>query len=243
MYQHDQLQWQFDFQQGPRLFNLRILVCPECLDIPQENGRTIVLPPDPIPIQNPRPEAYALADNPLSYLGWNAVNLNGYPLPPQTGNIGNMTLNSGVDAAFDGNSNKRAPMSAALSVSISSFQNYVGKNWNAFPSGITATTPSTAAVTTHVLSSYALYAPYDQPFLNSATPATGYHIDGSVDGANWVTLASGTTAGTAGEIVTGTSSVGTYYQYHRAVIQGDGISAVYIAQAVFSVSDQAPNDI
>jgi hypothetical protein len=241
MYNHDQLQWQWDWLQGPRLFNRRILVCPTCLDVPQESGRTIVLPPDPVPIANPRPEAYALADNPLSYLGWNPANLGAPPLPPQTGNIGNMTLNSGVDAAFDSATNKRAPMCAALSVSVSSYQNYVGKNWNAFPSGITATTPSTATVTTHVLSSYALYAPSDQPFLHSG--ATGYRIDGSADGAIWVTLASGTTAGTVGETITGTSSVGTYYQYHRAVIQGDGVSAVYIAQAVFSVSDAAPNDI
>ena len=242
MYNHDELQWQWDWQQGPRLFNLRILVCRSCLDIPQESGRTIVLPPDPVPIANPRPENYAVADNPLSPLGWSAAD-NFTPLRAQTGNIGNMTLNAGVDAAFNGVTNKRAPYSAALSVSVSSFQNYVGKNWNAFPSGITATTPSTAATVTHVLSSYALYAPSDHAFLNSATGITGYRIDGSADSLNWTTLSSGTTAGTRGEIITGTSTVGAYYQYHRAVIQGDGISAVYIAQAVFSVSDAAPNDI
>jgi hypothetical protein len=208
--------------------------------VPQESGRTIVLPPDPVPIANPRPENYALADNPLSPLGWNVADMF-RPLTPQTGNIGNMTLNAGVDAAFDGVTNKRAPYSAALSVSNSSFQNYVGKNWNAFPSGINATTPSTAPTVTHVLSSYTLYAPSDAAFLR--TGATGYHIDGSADGANWTTLASGTTAGTAGETITGTPSGGTSYQYHRAVIQGDGISAVYIAQAFFSVSDAAPNDI
>lgn len=242
MYNHDQLQWQWDWQQGPRLFNLRILVCPTCLDVPQESGRTIVLPPDPVPIANPRPENYVQADNPLSPLGFNVADMY-TPLPSQTGNIGNMTLNAGVDAAFDSVTNKRAPYSAALSVSNSSYQNYVGKNWSAYPSGITATTPSTVAVTTHVLSSYALYAPSDHAFLNSATGITGYRIDGSADAANWTTLSSGTTAGSAGEIITGTATGGTAYQYHRAVIQGDGVSAVYIAQAVFSVSDQAPNDI
>lgn len=41
--------------------NLRILVCKgnNCLDTPQEQLRTIVLPPDPEPIINARPELYA----------------------------------------------------------------------------------------------------------------------------------------------------------------------------------------
>ena len=39
--------------------NLRILVCETCYDMPQENGqRTILIPPDPIPIQNPRQDPY-----------------------------------------------------------------------------------------------------------------------------------------------------------------------------------------
>ena len=53
-YNHDQLQWQFDYR-GPNLQNLRILVCPSCLDVPQQQLRTILIPPDPIPIENPRP--------------------------------------------------------------------------------------------------------------------------------------------------------------------------------------------
>lgn len=58
VYQHSRLSWQFDWR-GPRLQNLRILVCPTCLDAPQQNGqRTIILPPDPLPITNPRPDPY-----------------------------------------------------------------------------------------------------------------------------------------------------------------------------------------
>lgn len=39
--------------------NLRILVCPDCYDKPQPNGqRTIIIPPDPLPIQNPRQDPY-----------------------------------------------------------------------------------------------------------------------------------------------------------------------------------------
>jgi hypothetical protein len=238
----NRLQWQFDWNQGPRLFNLRILVCDQgCLDVPQESGRTIHLPPDPIGVMNARPEAYASADNPASYLGFNVANLS-TPVMPQSlsGNIGNMTLNGGVDAAFDGNAAKRAPMSAALSVSISSFQNWVGKNWNADTSGMTTIQPSTAPIVTHNVSSALVNAPIDAPFLNSG--ATGYHLDVSSDGVSWTTVSSGTTAGTIGETLSIATNTGSF-QYHRIVLQGDGISTVAIAQAVFNISDQAPNDI
>lgn len=58
VYQHNQLAFQYDWR-GPRLQNLRILVCPTCLDEPQQNGqRTIIIPPDPIPILNPRPDPH-----------------------------------------------------------------------------------------------------------------------------------------------------------------------------------------
>ena len=59
LYNHNRLSWQMDWR-GPNLQNLSILVCATCLDKPQESGqRTIILPPDPIPIQNPRPPAWA----------------------------------------------------------------------------------------------------------------------------------------------------------------------------------------
>lgn len=241
---HDTLRFQWDWNQGPRLFNLRILVCPSCYDRPQENGRTVVLPPDPVPIANPRPENYVAADNPVSYLGYNVAD-NFLPLPLQSlgGNIGNMTLDAGVDAAFNGATNKRRLMSAALSISNSSYQNWVGKNWNADPSGTSLTLPSTFGPNTHILSSFALYAPSNAPFLRSASQVTGYRIDGSSNASTWTTLASGNTAGGNGETITGVSTVTTSYQFHRAVIQGDGVSTVAIAQAVFNISDAAPNDV
>lgn len=244
MFNHDDLQWQWDWLLGPRLFNKRILVCRPCLDTPQENGRTIVLPPDPIPIANPRPENYINADNPVSYLGFNVAD-SFLPMPQQSlgGNIGNMTLNAGVDAAFNSVTNKRAAYCAALSVSNSSFQNTVGKNWNADPSGTSLTLPSTVSVLTHVVSSFSLYAPNDRPFLNSATGITGFHLDGSLNGATWTTIYSGTTAGTAGETITAATTSAAFFQYHRIAIQGDGISAVAIAQAVLNIADAAPNDI
>lgn len=52
------LQWQHQWQ-GMQLQNLGILVCDECLDQPNEQLRAIILPPDPLPVMNPRPEPYS----------------------------------------------------------------------------------------------------------------------------------------------------------------------------------------
>ncbi len=51
------LRWQFDWR-GASLQNLRILVCKRCYDTPQNQLRAIVLPPDPQPIINARPEIF-----------------------------------------------------------------------------------------------------------------------------------------------------------------------------------------
>lgn len=238
------LQWQFDWEMSSRLHNTGILVCDDCYDTPQESGRPIILPPDPISVDYASPEPYARDDNPVSPLGYDVANqFTPPPLQSLGANIGNLTLNAGVNAAFDGNTNKRAPFCAGLSISISSFQNAIGKNWNAYPSGIALTLPTTAPAITHVLSSFAIYAPSDQPFLNSAGGVTGFHVDGSLNNATWVTLYAGTTAGTVGEIITGVSTFGAAYPYHRVAFQGDGLSAISVAQVQFNVADAFPNDI
>jgi hypothetical protein len=51
------LRWQFDFA-GPVLQNLRILVCHTCYDKPQEQHKPVLLPPDPLPVPNARPQNY-----------------------------------------------------------------------------------------------------------------------------------------------------------------------------------------
>lgn len=56
-FQLHQLRWQFQWA-GPRLQNLRILVCRDCYDIPQMQLRSIIIPADPVPVLNPRPENY-----------------------------------------------------------------------------------------------------------------------------------------------------------------------------------------
>jgi len=237
------LSWQWDFQQGPRLKNLYKLVCPPCLDKPQENGRTIVLPPDPVPVANARPENYALADNPMSGVGYR-VSDNFVPQAPQGigFNVGTMSQAGGIAAAFDGNAKKPADLCAARAVSLSSFGNWVGKNWAGDPSGFTAIRPSSnISGQTMVVSSFTISAPNNARFLR--TGATAYSFDGSIDGQTWTSLASGTTAGTVGETISGTPASAAPYQYHRVAISGDGVSAVAIAQAAFTTNSPAPNDI
>lgn len=43
---------------GVKLQSYDILVCRSCWDVPQENIRVIIIPPDPVPVLNPRPERY-----------------------------------------------------------------------------------------------------------------------------------------------------------------------------------------
>ena len=45
---------------GTRLINTRVLVYPDELDTPQRQLGSIILPPDPVPIMNARPEQYAI---------------------------------------------------------------------------------------------------------------------------------------------------------------------------------------
>lgn len=52
-YNHFDLQWNMQWG-GTKLFNTWSLRCRECLDTPQEQLRSVVLPPDPEPILNAR---------------------------------------------------------------------------------------------------------------------------------------------------------------------------------------------
>lgn len=52
-----EMQWR-----GPRLMWTGFLVDRSCLDIPQQQLRPRILPPDPVPVFNPRPENYSFDD-------------------------------------------------------------------------------------------------------------------------------------------------------------------------------------
>ena len=58
LFNHSVLSWQYEWR-GNQLQNLYLLVCPECLDVPQQQFRPVIIPPDPVPIQNPRPPFWA----------------------------------------------------------------------------------------------------------------------------------------------------------------------------------------
>lgn len=49
-----QMQWA-----GPSVVNTFLRVCPKCLDVLNEQGRTIVIGPDPVPLKDPRPGYWA----------------------------------------------------------------------------------------------------------------------------------------------------------------------------------------
>lgn len=51
----DQYEWA-----GFQLQNLNLAVCQTCLDVPQPQLKAIILPPDPVPIDDPRPERYSV---------------------------------------------------------------------------------------------------------------------------------------------------------------------------------------
>jgi hypothetical protein len=55
MYRHCDLQWDTQYH-GRQIRRTGFLVCASCNDVPNPTLRPIVLPPDPVPILNPRPE-------------------------------------------------------------------------------------------------------------------------------------------------------------------------------------------
>lgn len=72
-YNHVALRWQYDWR-GASMMNIRLLVCDTCYDAPQEQLRAIVIPADPIPIQNPRTQDFVTAEtNTRATSGQNTV--------------------------------------------------------------------------------------------------------------------------------------------------------------------------
>lgn len=57
-----ELNYQMEWR-GARLMNIRLRVCPKCTDRPYIFNRPLILPPDPVPKADPRPENFQIADN------------------------------------------------------------------------------------------------------------------------------------------------------------------------------------
>lgn len=257
LWQLQDLLWQFEWT-GPKLQNLRRLVCPPCLDKPQPQRKLIILPPDPVPVLNPRPELYVTDDNPMSALG---ANPNFFQ---QTfgSRIGSLRGAAGLNAAFDGNgvyasstalmvqngptarSGKPSWQSATdlTSTINSSFGSYIGINWQGEPQ---ANLPSTlqSPIITHSLSSVSIFAPTDRGFLgsNPTSYVIQYSPTNSALFGAWTTISSGTTAGTPGEVI-GLSITSTMNnplsQFHRVAFLGNGSDYVAVAQVQFSVNER-----
>ena len=81
-YNHVNLRWQYDWR-GASLMNIRLLVCNTCYDSPQEQLRAIVVPADPMPIDQPRIQDFVTAEsNTRVTSGQNTVNTpTGIPVP------------------------------------------------------------------------------------------------------------------------------------------------------------------
>ncbi len=62
---HENLRWQYQWG-GNQLINLRTLVWDDEYDEPQRQLGTIIIPADPPPIIQARPEQYDIDENPVS---------------------------------------------------------------------------------------------------------------------------------------------------------------------------------
>lgn len=257
-YLHRQLRWQYEWT-GPRLQNLKQLVCDRCYDLPQEQLRLIVIPADPIPIQNPRPEQYVSDMNGgyptltfhgftsqpnigtnlgtgMAALGYDPVQMFVPPAMDVGSRIGNMSFGGGLNAAFDGNYTKTFKQCAQLTISNSSYQNTIGIFWAAY-SGLANNVRLSdelgqqgLVTPAFAINSLVLQAAIDRPIFGQAT---NFLFQGSQDGNTWLTVASGATTGLPGEqIIVGSSQFTdvTQYGWHQLVIQGDGVSPVGLAQ-------------
>lgn len=231
LYNHVDLKWQYQWR-GTKLQNIQQLVCEGCLDIPQEQLRVIILPMDPVPIMNARPENYVDADNAMSAIGYSPIS------QTMGGRIGNLQGGGGLNAAFDGNAYKPSWQCAANAISNSSYNNYVGINWaGANAAALSAPSSLKPPVLRHSLTSFTITAPNDRSFLGtSPTPyvVQSSPVDSRAYGA-WTTIASGTTAGDVGEVITGTCTTGSE-QFHRVAFYGDGLTYVAVAQVAFNVA-------
>lgn len=76
-YNLSDLVWQHEWA-GPSLINKRIRVCRNCLDIPNQQLRSIIIPADPTPVSQPRTEPYLTDET-------NSITTQGNTTDPSTG--------------------------------------------------------------------------------------------------------------------------------------------------------------
>lgn len=79
MWELSRLRFQQEWN-GPDMITLPWRVCPTCYDVPTNNKRTIFIQPDPMPVSNPRPADYSVADVPAGGYTDTALDLL-FPVP------------------------------------------------------------------------------------------------------------------------------------------------------------------
>jgi len=137
-------------------------------------------------------------------------------------NIGGMTSNGGLAAAFNGAFNNEAS-SAVSSTPTSGYvtTNSVGKDWG---SGVTKT-----------ITAFQINSPTNDGFIGSQL-AVGFKLQGSTDNfsSSVVDLYSGTTPAGFNQSVLVTSGIttSTAYRYHRIVINGNGTNNTRFGQVM-----------
>ena len=131
------LTWQYDWR-GASLQNLKVLVCEDCYDAPQEQLRAIVVPADPTPIINARVQDFAVAET-------NTRFTSGTSLVPTmgTGNGYTATLTLAVPDSF--------PAIAVGSTVIISGMQPAGFNKTALVTACTTGNPYTISYASTVL--------------------------------------------------------------------------------------------
>lgn len=96
-FQLNALRFQYEWS-GTHLYNTGALVCTEggCYDIPQEQFRTIILPPDPPPLPNARPPNFAYEEKTVRIIqyGGRPFESFAYPFADPPNNAGPQTIRS-----------------------------------------------------------------------------------------------------------------------------------------------------
>lgn len=67
LYCRRDLKWDMQYA-GREIRKTGFLVCPVCADIPNPTLRPVVLPPDPVPIRDPRTEPPDIPSDDLGYM-------------------------------------------------------------------------------------------------------------------------------------------------------------------------------
>lgn len=93
-YNHVDLRWQYDWR-GASMQNIKLLVCDDCYDTPQQQLRSIVVPADPSPIINARTQDFVTAETNTRYTSGSTLT----PLSG-TGNGSIATITLAVPSTF-----------------------------------------------------------------------------------------------------------------------------------------------